>query len=78
MDLVRLEIFPIHQRRMKVFRTEQKSDTKTFLREIMENIKLADWKTFNEEAAACHIFMKMPRRLATRSLQIILQDAPRL
>ena len=57
MELIALEKFPIHQRRMKVFKSEQKGKTKSFLREIIENIKLADWKTLNEEAAACHIFM---------------------
>ena len=30
MDKVALEIFPIHQRRMKVFRSEQKNDEKIF------------------------------------------------
>ena len=54
MDKVAQEIFPIHQRRMKVLKSEQKSDAKTFLREIIENIKMAEWKTFNEQSAACH------------------------
>merc|ERR1711888_310091 len=51
------EKFPIHNRRLKVFKSEQKADTILFLREIIENIRLADWQTFTEEAAACHIFM---------------------
>ena len=42
MELVALKKFPIHQQRMKVFKSEQKGDTKSFLREIIEIIKLAD------------------------------------
>ena len=81
MDLVALEIFPIHQRRMKVFRSEQKSDTKTFFRGIMESMKLADWKTFNEESAACHISMQFTKsedaKKACYKILIILKGAPR-
>ena len=53
--------FPIHARRMKVFSSSQKGDTMSFLREIMESIKMADWHTFNSEAAAMHIFMAFTR-----------------
>ena len=77
MELVALEMFPIHQRRMKVFRSEQKGDTKSFLREIVENIKLADWKTFNEEAAACHIFMAFTKNEdAKKACYKILTEIP--
>ena len=52
MDIASREHFPIHSRRMRVFRTEQKGDSMSFLREIIENVKLADWHTFCEEAAS--------------------------
>ena len=42
MDKVAQEIFPIHQRRMEVFDCKQKSDSKTYLREIIEKIKMAE------------------------------------
>ena len=35
-------------------------------RENIENIKLADWKTFNEEAAACHIFMAFTKNVEAK------------
>ena len=77
MELVGLEIFPIYQHRMKVFRSEQKGDTKSFLREIIENIKLADWKTFNEEAAAYHIFMAFTKNEdAKKACYKILTETP--
>ena len=57
MDMVSFDKFPIHNRRMRVFKSEQKGDTLSFLREIIENIRLAEWHTFTEEAAASHIFM---------------------
>merc|ERR1712215_225350 len=53
--------FPIHARRMKVFSSSQKGDTMSFLREIVESIKMADWHTFNSEAAAMHVFMAFTR-----------------
>ena len=56
-DFTATEKFKIHNRRLKVFKSEQKGDTISFLREIIENIRLADWQTFTEDAAACYIFM---------------------
>ena len=77
MDKVAQEIFPIHQRRMKVFKSEQKSDAKTFLREIIESIKMAEWKTFNEQSAACHIFMQFTTSEEARKACFkILTDHP--
>ena len=57
MDEVSLVKFPLHNRRMTVFCAKQTGDAMAFLRELIENIRVADWATFNEEAAACHIFM---------------------
>ena len=57
MDEVSLVKFPLHQRRMTVFCAKQTGDALAFLRELIENIRVADWSTFNEEAAACHLFM---------------------
>ena len=54
MDEVSLVKFPLHNRRMAVFRARQTGDALSYLREIIENIRMA---TFNEEAAASHIFM---------------------
>ena len=43
----------------------------------MENIKLADWKTFNEEAAACHIFMQFTKNEdVKKACYKILTDNP--
>merc|ERR1712105_440790 len=71
------EHFPIHSRRMRVFRTEQKGDSMSFLREIIENIKLADWNTFCEEAAAMDVFMAFTRdEEAKRACYKILSDLP--
>merc|ERR1712055_41947 len=57
MDIAARNKFPIHARRMKCFTHVHKGDTMTHLREIVESIKMAEWSTFNEEAAAMHIFM---------------------
>ena len=49
----------------------------SFLREIIENIKLADWNTFSEEAAAMHIFMAFTRDdEAKRACYKILSELP--
>merc|ERR1712215_617310 len=49
--------FPIHQRRVDVFECKQKTDSKAFLRELTERVRMADWKTFDDQAAICHLFM---------------------
>ena len=77
MDIVSREQFPIHSRRMRVFKSEQKGDTMSFLREIIENIRLADWRTFTEEATACHIFMAFTKdEEAKRACYKILSELP--
>ena len=77
MDKEAQEIFPIHQRRMKVFDCKQKSNSKTYLREIIESIKMAEWKTFNEQSAACHIFMQFTKSEDARKACFkILTDNP--
>ena len=57
MDLAGRKKFPVHGRRMRCFTHSQKADTTSHLREIVESIKLAEWSSFNEEAAALHIFL---------------------
>ena len=57
MDEVSLVKFPLHQRRMTVFCAKQTGDPLSYLRELIEHICVADWATFNEEAAACHLFI---------------------
>ena len=61
MDEVSFYKFPLHNRRMKVFQSQQTGDTLSFLREIIENIRVAEWHTFNEEAAVNHIFMNFTK-----------------
>ena len=49
----------------------------SYLREIVESIKMADWHTFNEEAAAMHIFMANTRdEEAKRACYKILTELP--
>ena len=48
-----------------------------FLREIIENIRLADWQSFTEEAAACHIFMAFTKcEESKRACYKILTEMP--
>ena len=44
--------FPLHQRRMVIFAAKPNGDSISYLRELIEHICVADWTTFNEEAAA--------------------------
>merc|ERR1712215_78150 len=67
----------IHARRMKCFTHVHKGDTMTHLREIVESIKLAEWSTFNEDAAAMHIFMATTTdEVAKRACFKILGELP--
>ena len=57
MEEVALIKFPLHQRRMIIFAAKPNRDSLTFLRELAENVRVADWTTFNQEAAVCHLFL---------------------
>ena len=49
----------------------------SFLREIIESIKMADWHTFGAEAAAMHVFMAFTRdEEAKRACYKILTELP--
>ena len=62
---------------MKVFTSSQKGDSMSFLREIIESIKMADWHTFGAEAAAMHVFMAFTRdEEAKRACYKILTELP--
>ena len=77
MDEVSLVKFPLHNRRMTVFRAKQTGDALSYLREIIENIRVADWSTFNEEAAASHIFMHSTKcEESKRACYKILSESP--
>merc|ERR1712215_286427 len=77
MSKVSQAIFPIHQRRMEVFDCKQKSDLKTYLRELMDKVRMAEWKTFNEQAAVCHLFMQGCKSEEARKASFqILSDTP--
>ena len=56
-EMVALIKFPVHQRRMNIFAAKPNGDSLTFLRELAEHIRVADWTTFNQEAAVCHLFL---------------------
>ena len=45
MKKVAIAKFPIHTRRIEVFECKQKSDSKAYLRELTERVRMADWKT---------------------------------
>ena len=57
MNKVAQAMFPIHQRRIELFECKQKSDSKAYLRELTDRVRMAEWKTFNDQAAICHLFM---------------------
>ena len=77
MDLAGRKKFPVHGRRMRCFTHAQKSDTTSHFREIIESIKLAEWSSFNEEAAALHIFLSTTTdEVAKRACFKILTESP--
>ena len=46
-EMVALIKFPLHQRRINIFVAKPNGDSLTFLRELAEHIRVADWTTFN-------------------------------
>merc|ERR1712208_131395 len=76
-DEVSLVKFPLHQRRMTAFNAKQTEDPLSYLRELIEHIRVADWITFNEEAAACHLFINSVKcEESKRACFIILAKSP--
>ena len=75
-DFTATEKFPIHNRRLKVFKSEQKADTISFLREIIENIRLADFYRRGSCLPHLHGFYQM-RRVKKGLLQDLNRNAPR-
>ena len=62
---------------MRCFTHCQKADTTSHLREIVESIKLAEWSSFNEQAAALHIFLATTTdEVAKRACFKILTELP--
>merc|ERR1712215_421578 len=77
MDTAARNKFPMHARRMKCFTHVHKGDTWAHLRQLVESIKLAEWSTFNEDAAAMHIFMATTTdEVAKRACFKILGELP--
>ena len=77
MDEVALIRFPLHQRRMVIFAAKPNENSISYLRELIEHIRVADWTTFNEEAAACHLFLNSVRcEEAKRACFKILSKTP--
>ena len=71
MDEVALIKFPIHQRRMVIFSAKQTGDPLSYLRELIEHIRVADWTTFTkrQRLATCSSTLsnvKNPRELASK------------
>ena len=55
MDEVALIKFPLPQRRMVIFAAKPNGDSLSYLRELIEHICVAEWTSFNVEAAASHL-----------------------
>ena len=70
--------FPLHQRRMVIFAAKPNGDSLTFLRELVEHIRVADWTTFNQEAAACHLFLNSVRETALKFFLKLLRETSRV
>ena len=49
--------FPVHHRRVTMLEAKQKGDPLEFVRELIELARSAEWGTFSEESAICHLFL---------------------
>ena len=49
--------FPIHHRRISLLEAKQVGEPLDFVRELIEFTRLAEWNTFSEESAICHLFL---------------------
>ena len=49
--------FPVNQRRVILLEARQKGEPLEFLRELIELARAAEWSSFGEESAICHLFL---------------------
>ena len=49
--------FPVHHRRVTLLEPKQTGDPLEFVRELIELARSAEWSTFSEESAMCHLFL---------------------
>ena len=49
--------FPVHHRRVTLLEAKQTGDPLEFVRELIELARSAEWSTFSEESAICHLFL---------------------
>ena len=49
--------FPVNHRRITLLEAKQMGEPLDFVRELIEFTRLAEWNTFSEECAICHLFL---------------------
>ena len=57
LETINISKFPLHQRRVTLLEAKQKGDPLEFIRELIELARAAEWATFSEESAICHLFL---------------------
>ena len=57
LETINISKFPIRQRRVTLLDAKQKGDPLEFVRELIELARSAEWGTFSEESAICHLFL---------------------
>ena len=55
-DEVSMFKFPVHQRRMTLLEAKQVGEPLDFVRDLIEFTHSAEWNTFSQESAECHLF----------------------
>ena len=56
-EVINILKFPVHHRRVTLLEAKQTGDPLEFVRELIELARSAEWGTFSEESAICHLFL---------------------
>ena len=57
LEVINVVKFPVNQRRVILLEAKQKGDPLEFLSELIELTRAAEWSSFCEESAICHLFL---------------------
>ena len=57
LEVINVVKFPVNQRRVILLEARQKGEPLEFLRELIELARAAEWSSFGEESAICHLFL---------------------
>ena len=68
LEVIDVVKFPVNQRRVILLEARQKGEQLEFLRELIDLARAAEWSSFGEESAICHLFLNSDKCDETKKI----------